>query len=183
MSSLSTEPGNFWHSLAHLPLRLLKAVLGGLLALLILFEEWGWEPLQWALAWVGQLPGLRWLERRISSLPPYAALALFLVPTLMLLPVKLLALWTISRGKVVLGTLVILGAKVLGTAIVARLFTLTQPALMQLPWFARGFTRWTVWKNALLARVRASWPWRLGRVIKRQLQRRWHHLKKGWAPN
>ena len=156
--------------------RLLKALLSSLLALLILFEEWGWEPLQRALAWLGQLPGLRWLERRIAALPPYAALALFLVPTLMLLPVKLLALWAISRGKLLLGTLVILGAKLLGTAIVARLFTLTQPALMQLPWFARAFTRWTVWKNTLLARVRASWLWRLGRVIKRHVLRRWQRL-------
>lgn len=169
--------------LASLLSRLLKALLGGLLALLILFEEWGWEPLQRALAWVGQLPGLRWLERRISALPPYAALTLFLVPTLMLLPVKLLALWTISRGKLVVGTLVILGAKLLGTAIVARLFTLTQPALMQLPWFARSFTRWTVWKDALLTKVRLNWLWRLGRVLKRHIQRRWQHLTSGRAPD
>ncbi|OOV09099.1 hypothetical protein [Rhodoferax fermentans] len=172
MSTTPAKPAR----IISLPLRLLKAVLAGLLALLILFEEWGWEPLQRALAWVGRIPGLRWLERHIAALPPYAALALFLVPTLMLLPVKLLALWTISRGKLVLGTLVILSAKVLGTAIVARLFTLTQPALMQLPWFARAFMRWTVWKNALLARVRASWLWRLGRVIKRHVQRRWQRL-------
>lgn len=181
MSSPPSEPSQFWRTLVYLPLRLLKTLFGGLLALLILFEEWGWEPLQRALAWVGQLPGLRWLERRITALPPYAALALFLIPTLMLLPVKLLALWAMGRGKVVLGTLVILGAKVLGTAIVARLFTLTQPALMQLAWFATAFTRWTVWKNALLARVRASWPWRLGRVLKRHIQRRWQHIKSGWA--
>jgi hypothetical protein len=163
------------------PLRLLKAVFSGLLALLILFEEWGWEPLQRALAWVGQLPGLRWLERRIAALPPYAALALFLVPTLALLPVKLLALWAIGQGKLALGTLVILGAKLAGTAVVARLFTLTQPALMQLPWFARGFTRWTDWKNHLLARVRASWPWRVSRVVKHQIHRRWQQLKRGWG--
>ena len=43
------------------------------------------------------------MERRIASLPPYAALAIFLVPTLLLLPVKLLALWLISRSWVVLG--------------------------------------------------------------------------------
>jgi hypothetical protein len=175
------EPSHFWRTLVQLPLRLLKALFGGLLALLILFEEWGWEPLQRLLARIGQLPGLRWLERRISALPPYAALALFLVPTLMLLPVKLLALWSMSRGKVVLGTLVILGAKVLGTAIVARLFTLTQPALMQLPWFARAYTRWTVWKNALLARVRSSWPWRLSRVVKHRVLQRWKQVKRGWG--
>jgi hypothetical protein len=157
----------------HLILRLLKGLFGWLLALMILFEEWGWEPLQRALAWVGQLPGLRWIESRIQQLPPHSALALFLLPTLALLPVKLLALWFIGQGKVVSGTLVILAAKLVGTAIVARLFSLTQPALMQLAWFARAYVRWTNWKTALLAQVRASWPWRLGRVLKHRLQRRW----------
>jgi hypothetical protein len=37
---------------------------------------------------------------------------------------------------------------------------LTQPALMQLPWFASLYVRWTVWKDALIARVRASAAWR-----------------------
>ena len=39
--------------------RLLRAVFTGLLALLILFEEWGWDPLQRALARLGRLPLLR----------------------------------------------------------------------------------------------------------------------------
>jgi hypothetical protein len=165
----------------NLAIRLLKNLFSGLLALLILFEEWGWEPLQRALAWVGRLPGLRWLEARIRALPPYAALALFLLPTAMLLPVKLLALWLIGQGKVWAGTLVILGAKLVGTAIVARLFALTQPALMQLAWFARLFTRWVRWKEALLAQVRASWPWRLGRVMKQRMKRRWQRLRARWS--
>ncbi|HSN80774.1 MAG TPA: hypothetical protein VLR44_10385 [Rhodoferax sp.] len=176
MTNRPSGPDGFWPGLARLPLRLLKTLLGWLLALLILFEEWGWEPLQRALAWVGRLPGLRWLEVQIRALPPYAALALFLLPTLMLLPVKLLALWFISQGKVLDGTLVILAAKGAGTAIVARLFTLTQPALMQLGWFARAYMRWIDWKEALLAQVRASWPWRFGRVLKRRLKRRWRLL-------
>jgi hypothetical protein len=87
-------------------------------------------------------------------------LAIFLLPTLLLLPVKLLALWLIGHGKVLGGTLVILTAKVVGTAIVARLFNLTRDTLMQLAWFARLYTRWVAWKDALLAQVRASWPWR-----------------------
>ena len=156
--------------------RLLKTLFGWLLALLILFEEWGWEPLQRALAWVGHFPGLRWLEQRIQKLPPYAALAIFLLPTLMLLPVKLLALWFIGQGKVLDGTLVILAAKLVGTAIVARLFTLTQPALMQLGWFARSYLRWIDWKETLLRQVRASWPWRLGRIMKRRIRQRWQRF-------
>lgn len=176
MTNPPSAPGNSWCGLARLPLRLLKGLFGWLLALLILFEEWGWEPLQRALAWVGRLPGLRWLEAQIRALPPYGALALFLLPTLMLLPVKLLALWFIGQGKVLSGTLFIVAAKLVGTAIVARLFTLTRPALMRLAWFARVYTRWMNWKTALLAQVRASWPWRLGRVLKHRLKRRWQHL-------
>jgi len=67
----------------------------------------------------------------------------------------------------------IVGAKLLGTAIVARLFALTQPALMSMPWFATVYARWTAWKDALLLRVRASWAWRTGRAIKRRASRRW----------
>ena len=159
------------------PLQALKGILSWLLALVLLFEEWGWEPLQRALARIGQLPGLRWMERWISSLPPYAALAVFLVPTVLLLPIKLLALWLISRSWVLGGTLVIVMAKLVGTAVVARLFTLTQPALMNLPWFARLFARWSAWKTALLERVRASRPWRLARQMRQQWRSRWRAWK------
>jgi hypothetical protein len=171
------EPDSLLRTLARLPFRLLKNLFGWTLALVILFEEWGWEPLQRVLAWVGQLPGLRWLERRIRALPPYGALAIFLLPTLLLLPVKLLALWLIGHGKVLGGTLVILTAKVVGTAIVARLFSLTRDTLMQLAWFARLYTRWITWKEALLAQVRASWPWRFGRVMKHRIKHQWHRLR------
>ena len=156
----------------NLLIRILKALFGWLLALLILFEEWGWEPLQRVLAWIGRWPGLRWIEGRIRALPPYGALAIFLLPTLLLIPVKLLALWLIGQGKVLAGTLVILTAKLVGTAIVARLFALTQPALLQLDWFAQLYARWTGWKDRLLAQVRASWPWRLGRVMKHRIKQR-----------
>ncbi|MEY2890567.1 MAG: hypothetical protein RJA98_475 [Pseudomonadota bacterium] len=153
--------------------RLLRPLWQWPLALLILFEEWGWEPLQRLLARIGQWPGFRWIERRVSTLPPYAALALFLLPTLALLPVKLGALWLIGHGHKLEGALVILTAKVVGTAIVARLFTLTQPALMQLAWFAHWHGRWVAWKDALLGRVRASGAWRAARALKAHLRRLW----------
>jgi len=153
---------------------------GGLLALVILFEEWGWEPLQRALAWVGRLPLLRHVEALVARLPPWAALVVLGVPALLLLPVKLLALGLMARGQHALGLVVILLAKLVGTAVVARLFTLTRPALMQLPWFVRLYTRWSAWKEALLAVVRASWAWRAGRVLKRQVQRRLAAMAARW---
>ena len=160
--------------------RSLRALWQWPLALLILFEEWGWEPLQRLLAWIAQLPLLRQLEAWVQRRSPHAALALLVAPSLGLLPVKLSALWLLGHGHPVLGMSVILGAKLVGTALVARLFKLTQPALMQMPWFARLYARWTRWKDELLAKVRASWPWRLARVLKRQVQRRWHAAQAGW---
>lgn len=143
------------------------------IGLLILFEEWGWEPLQRGLAWIGARLRLQWLGDAIERLPPYAALAVLVVPSILLFPVKLAALWLLAHGHMMLGTAVIVAAKVVGTAVIARLFTLTRPALLRLSWFAAVYGRWTVWKEAVLAYVRASWPWRWGQVMKRRWRRRW----------
>lgn len=137
-----------------------NATLAPLLALLLIFEEWGWEPLQRLVGRLARLPLWARMENRIASLPPYGALVMFFVPMLSLLPVKLLALYWISRGHAVLGIAVVLAAKMLGTAAVARLFALTQPALMQLPWFARLYGRWKPWKDQLIAKVKDSPAWR-----------------------
>jgi len=163
------------------PLRLLEHLVGWLLALLILFEEWGWEPLQAGLARLGAWLHLRRLEDVIRRLPPWAALALFVLPTLALFPVKLGALWLIGHGQVLAGAAVIVGAKLVGTAVVARLFTLTQPSLVRLAWFAALYGRWTAWKTALLMQVRASRPWRAARVLKYRSRRRWHAWRRAWG--
>ncbi|MEX8493245.1 hypothetical protein [Sphaerotilus sp.] len=143
-----------------------------LIALIVLFEEWGWEPLARLMAQLARLPLIGWLECRIARLPPALALVVFLTPGLMLLPVKLAALALVSHGHVFTGISVIVLAKLLGTALVARIFQLTQPALMQLAWFARLHGRWIVWKEAAVAQVRASRVWRMGRWTRRGLVRR-----------
>jgi hypothetical protein len=151
----------------------LRQLGAALLALLILFEEWGWEPLQRMMA---RLARLRWvgrLEAAIAALPPVAALVLFALPWALLLPVKLAALALIAQGRPWLGLAVILGAKLLGTALLARLFALTRPALLRLDWFAHAYRRWSAWKSALLAWVRASAVWRTARALRRLAGRRW----------
>lgn len=157
--------------------RALKALFHWTVALLILFEEWGWEPLANALARLGRLPVFRWVEARVRSLPPYAALLVFFTPSLGLIPVKLFALWLIGQGQPLLGVAVIIFAKIAGTAVVARLFVLTKPALMQLAWFERLYVRWTAWKNALIARVRASPAWRAIARAKAGIRAMWARIK------
>jgi hypothetical protein len=146
--------------------RILKGVLFAPLALFLLFEEWGWEPLAAGFAALGRLPVWRQLERLIIRLPPWAALLAFGIPVLLLIPVKLLALFLLGKGHLGAGVSLVLLAKVAGTALAARLFQLTEPALMQLGWFARLYPPWKAWKDRMLRQVRASWPCRLGRRIK-----------------
>ena len=134
-------------------------------------------PLERLIARMARLPVLAWGERRVAALPPYAALAVFMLPWLLLLPLKLLALWLVGDGQLVLGVIAILLAKIGGTAVLARLFTLTKPALLHLRWFASLYGRWSVWKAGLLIWVRTSQVWHWGRLVKDNLLRRWGHWR------
>lgn len=152
-----------------------NATLAPVLALLLIFEEWGWEPLARLMNRLARLPLWAHMEAWIARLPPYAALVVFTVPMLLLFPVKLLALYAISQGHALLGLVVVLAAKVLGTAGVARLFTLTQPALMRLVWFARLYGRWKPWKDELMQRFKATAAWRTVAGMVRTVRARARH--------
>jgi hypothetical protein len=138
--------------------------------LLLLFEEWGWQPLASVFAALGRLTWWGKLEQRIVQLPPWASLLVFGLPVLALLPLKVLALVLFSRGHVVLGLCLVVASKVAGTAIAARLFQLTHPALMRMRWFARLYTPWKRWKDQMIDLARASRPWRLARRLKSQVR-------------
>lgn len=140
-------------------------------AVLILFEEWGWEPLRRAFALLAKLPVIRQFEALLKRLPPRWALVVLVLPSLLILPIKLLAVWLVAEGRVLLGVGLVIAAKLIGTALLAWLFQIIQPALMQLGWFARVHARWTAWKAELLAWVRASAAWRMARAVKLRVKR------------
>src|SRR5215831_2383847 len=91
--------------------RVLRGVLAVVAALWMVLEEWLWDSLVALTAWAGRLPLLKWLEARIRRLPPYGAMAIFLVPWLLLLPAKIAAVWLIGTGHLRLGVLVFVFAK------------------------------------------------------------------------
>ncbi len=165
-------------SVARLTLRALagfgrgiRFVLQALLALIIIFEEWGWRPLAAALAQFARLKPIAWLEAHIQRLPPYGALLVFGAPSLLLLPLKLFALYLIASGQEIAAAALFIGAKVVGTAIVARLFQLTEAQLLRIPWFAWAYCTVMPWKHALTDWIRESWAWRYGRIVKARLRR------------
>jgi hypothetical protein len=156
--------------------RVLRGVLLTLAAIVLFIEEWGWQPLTALAARIARWPPLARLEARIANVPPRFALVLFLVPAALLFPIKLLALWLIHEGRAVLGIGVIVGAKLLGTALVGRLFVLTERQLMQFTWFARGMNWWVATKRMLKALVVESTAWRTGRGVLRRA-RAWLRLR------
>jgi hypothetical protein len=162
--------------------RVVRGVLLTFAAALLFFEEWGWRPLTAWAARLAQWPPLARLEARLQTLSPRWALAFFLLPSLLLLPVKLLALWFIQRGQASLGLAVIVVAKLLGTALVGRLFILTEPQLMQFGWFARALGWWRATKERVKAAVQASGAWRAARAARRGVAvklRRWFRRSAG----
>jgi hypothetical protein len=152
--------------------RALRGVLLTLAALVLFIEEWGWRPLTAAAARLAAWPPLARLEALIQRLPPRWALAMFLVPAVLLFPIKLLALWFIHQGRTALGLAVIVVAKLVGTALVGRLFILTEPQLLRYAWFARALVWWRATKARVKAAVRASRTWRVAQAVG-QRGRRW----------
>jgi hypothetical protein len=121
---------------------------------------------------IARWPPLAVLERQIRSAPPRVALALFLVPAVLLVPIKLLALWLIQDGQATLGIAVIVAAKVIGTAFVGRLFILVETQLMTFPWFVRCMMWWRATRERVMVALRRSVVWRSGRAFRR-IARRW----------
>lgn len=160
----------------------LRLLLQVLLALLIVLEEWGWRPLADALARLARWRPIAALERVIAGLPPYLALVAFVLPSALLLPLKFLALILVGQGYYLASVALFLAAKGVATALVARLFMLTQPALMRIGWFAWGYGILVPWKDALTERVRTSIVWRTGRALKWRMKRALAPLWQGLKP-
>jgi len=152
--------------------RLITYPLLALAGVIILAEEALWR-LSAVVALLGKLPFFHWLEGWIRGLPPLGALAIFGLPGLALAPIKLLAFYWMAGGHPYLGVGTILTAKVAGTAVVARLFQLTQPQLLTIGWF-----RW-VFEHVMRLRAAAYGLWANSVVGRWWRRERAKH--KGWV--
>lgn len=145
--------------------RWLFAPLVYLAALLLMLEDWLWALGAAGMRRFAAWPPLRKLEAWICRLGPYAALVLLVLPATLLFPVKLLALWAIAHGHEILGLAVIIAAKLLGTALLARVYLLTRPVLLTIVWFARLLGWFLALKQRLIARLHATAAWQRVRAV------------------
>lgn len=153
-------------------------VLNVLLALLLLFEEWGWRPLSNLLAQLARFRIWALVELWIAGLPPYAALLTLAIPSAILIPAKLFGVYLLALGHIVSATFVLIAAKIASTALIARLFLLTKPALMQIGWFKAAYDAFVPWQEALFEWIRGSMVWRYGRVVKWRVR---NLMRRAWA--
>jgi hypothetical protein len=123
----------------HLLMRRLLRPLWILLALVFLFEAWLWEHLRPIVAWIVDRIAWAKLKARVAAwiehLPPYPTLLVFLVPVVLLFPIKVIGLWFLARGWWLGAMATLAGAKVVSMGTTAFIFDVTRPKLLQLPWF------------------------------------------------
>ncbi len=139
--------------------RILTYPLIAVAAIVMLFEEWLWHRLIDFGDRLARLPVVARAEAWVSSLPPYGAMAFFLIPAFSLLPIKIAALYLLAHGHGFLGVTFIVFAKVFGTAWAARIYHLTSAQLLKIRWFATFHTGFLAKKAALLDWLRAQRAW------------------------
>jgi hypothetical protein len=106
---------------------------------------------------LARLPLFGGVARWVAGLGPYATLALFLIPLILLEPVKPVGLYLIGTKRVAAGTLFIAVGEIIKIYTLERLFHMSRPKLMSIPAFAWGYRFVTGW----LAYLQALPPWQL----------------------
>jgi hypothetical protein len=104
---------------------------------------------------VARLPVFGGLARWAGGLGPYATLALFLLPLIVLEPLKPFGFYLIGTRRVLAGALIIALGEVIKIYMLERLFHMSRDKLMSIPLFAWGYRFATGW----LAYLQALPPW------------------------
>jgi hypothetical protein len=143
-----------------------------LLALVFLFEAWLWEHLRPLVAAVVNV--IAWdrlkarLARLVEWLPPWAVLIVFVIPFIVLLPLKFLEVYLLVHRQWIGAILVLVLAKLLGLGVTAFIFDVTRPKLLQMAWFRRVY-EWTLYwlarAHALIDPIKAAIKRRMRRIL------------------
>jgi hypothetical protein len=99
-------------------------------------------------------------EALVATLPPYATLALFVIPLAVIEPAKIYGLLLFGQGRWIAGTLTFVAAKVVGLGLAERLFAISRDKLLSIGWFAWCYRKLVGLKQAIHAWLLATslWP-------------------------
>ncbi len=114
---------------------------------------------------VARWPPVARFEAWLVTLPPWAAVLAFATPSILILPVKVSALWFAAHHRFVLATGAVLLGKLLATAILARLYRILRPTMMTLRWFAWADTQFFAWRDWAYAFVKSLPAWQRAKAL------------------
>ncbi len=150
----------------------MKKILFALLAIFLIIEEWLWDILNAIGHTLIRWLHLQRLERWLTQTSPSTALIAFLIPLLVVTPINLAAFWMLAHGLLLQGVLLEIGAKMIGTLLVARVFALTKPQLLTyryINWLYTTITDWLRWAHQ---RIIETAVYRFSKRLKNEVKAR-----------
>lgn len=139
--------------------RALELLLVPLAAAVVFFEQVLIRMLNAITAALARWAPIAALEAWLKKQPPYIALTAFVMPSILILPIKLSAIYFAAHHMFMTAIAAVVIGKLLATAIVARLYVVLRPTLMTIGWFARADTWFFYWRDRAYAFVRALPAW------------------------
>ena len=168
------------------------------LALIFLFESWLWKETGRFIGWIiKKIPldhAKRFITHHVKELSPIATLGVFIIPALILLPLKVTAVWLLAKGYFVAGLSTVVLAKALGLGISSFLFSLCKTRLLELRWVRYIYEKCvhlydnarhivTPYMNAIKQQFSTIYKLLPNSPVRRRLSRMRRHAKRNAARN
>ena len=116
----------------------MKKILSGFFVfaatLFIFFEEWLWFRLLKFMQSVAALSIIHNLEMVLRKQNKWVSLAVFIIPELSFIPVKLGVVWLMGNNHAFSGVILFIVAKITGTALFAWVWEVTEAKITQFAW-------------------------------------------------
>jgi hypothetical protein len=96
--------------------------------------------------WIGAHLMFERLHRWVLSLGPYPTLLLFILPLIVLEPVKPVAAYLAARHHMMLGLVLLATGEILKLVLVERLFSVSRDKLLSIPAFAWAYGKYCIAK-------------------------------------
>lgn len=144
----------------------------------LIFEEWLWDTLKSYSALLAKKLHLQQVEWWIANTSPSMALITLAIPSIIITPFNLYALFMIAHGMVVQGIILEVVAKLVGTLLLSRIFALTKTQLLTFGWFNYCYTKIMLLLDWAHATIKATETYKAAVAFKQTIKQR---IKQLWS--
>lgn len=144
----------------------------------LIFEEWLWDTLKSYGALLAKKLHLQRVEWWIANTSPTIALITLAIPSIIITPFNLYALFMIAHGMVIQGIILEVIAKLAGTLLLSRIFALTKTQLLTFGWFNYCYTKIMLLLDWAHAKIKSTETYKVAVAFKQTVKQR---VKQLWA--